>query len=137
MNPSTQIPTQGRIVLVKYLNTAGIPASLDTIPGIVVRVKEPTDPGKPHRLTVTVFGDGQPFAPTAGAYTLPQSVPLYDPTNPESAAQGADKVTVPDDAAIMRGGPFDGKPVWAEWMPYQKTKAAAEKAAGGSDAPPR
>lgn len=125
------------MVLVRYLNTAGIAASLDTIPGNIVRVHPPATPDGAPLVRVVVFGDGVPNSPTAGAYTLGQAVPLYDPTNPDTAAAGADKVTVPADAVVMRGGPWDGKPVWCEWMSYQKTKAAQERAAGGTDAPPR
>lgn len=123
MNPSTQEPTQGRAVHVKYLNTAGVVSSLDTLPGTVVRVLPPALVDGPPQVRVTVFGDGVPDAPTMGAHTIRQAVPLYDATNPENAQAGAGAVTVPPDATVMRGGPWDGKPVWCEWPPAPKPKA--------------
>jgi len=122
------------VVLVKYLNTAGIPHSLGTLPGQVIRAVAPEPDGTP-RIVVCVFGDGPPNAPTGGAYPL-GPIPLYDPTNPDDASTG-EPITVPEAALNMISGPWAGKPVWAEWMPYQARKHAEARAAGGHDAPPR
>lgn len=121
MNPSTQAPTVGRVVLVKFLNTAGIQQSLRTLPGIV-RVGDRLTPGTAPLVQVTIFGDGASFP---AVYAYPAAVPLFDATNPDDAS-GAAPVTVPEHPTFITGGPFVGRPVWCEWMPYQVKKAAAQ-----------
>lgn len=115
ITPTSIVPTTGRIVLVRYEKTPGVPASVDTIPGIVVRAF----PAAGHPLVnVTPFGDGPHNCPIEGAGRTLFSLNLFDPLAPD---------TTPD-VSIPCDGPFAGRRVWCEWMPYQVS--AAKKAAG-------